>query len=546
MRFLDHMSSILRHRLNKTIYILLFLPVLFPILRSVLLAGFGPQKNQKTLILKVGTSDRVKSANIFLDSSMSVFAQLSNPPLMKMSPDGQIVGQLVRDIDVSSDYKRWEFRLEDNLYWSDGKPVTAKDVKFNFEYMQNKNPVARWMKDTIDTVTISGNNTVILQLKRPYTRLDIEMATHRLLPQHIWQSIDTPMEHTNPGRIVGCGPFVIEKTDLNSGVILFVKNPYWQGPKPKIDAIEIQIYQNIDVLCLALEKGEVDVFYNYASSYPYANLKKIRTDSRFDIIEDQSTALVFLGCNLKKKPLSDIQFREALSYAIDYGEVIKLDTLGYGKIPSRGFIPPRMNNFKVTPTLQHVIQKAKRLLEDAGYRDSDGDGLREDRNGKNLALSLLIRPTHARIAELIKDYFHSVGVNTTVKSVDASTWISLKDRYLYDLIIARTTPWGMIMHAGWATGYFDSRRTGEGVLHNIDDPDFLKICDDLLSTRNPEKLRACAFRVQDYFDRNLPAIPLYWNVFVTPFHSKFQGWQSNPLYGIFNIDNFIRIEPSPK
>jgi len=540
------MSSILRHRFNKTIYVLLSLPVLFPILRSIPLAGYSLTTNQNTLTLKVGTSDRVKSANIFLDSSMSVFAQLSNPPLMTMSPEGQIVGQLVKDINVSSDYTRWEFRLKDNLYWSDGKAVTAKDVKFNFEYMQDKNPVAGWMKDTIDTVTISDNNTVVLQLKRPYTRLDIEMATHRLLPQHVWQSIDRPMNHTNPGQIVGCGPFVIEKTDLNRGVILFVKNPYWQGPKPKIDVIEVQIYQNIDVLCLALEKGEVDVFYNYAASYPYPNLKKIRTNSRFDLIEDQSTALVFLGCNLKKEPLSDIRFREALSYAIDYEEVIKLDTLGYGKIPDRGFIPPRMNNFKVTPPLQHDNQKANRLLDKAGYRDNDGDGIREDHEGKNLTLSLLIRPTYTRIAELIKDYLHSVGVNTTVKSVDASTWISLKDRYLYDLIIARTTPWGMIMHAGWATGYFDSRRTGEGVLHNIDDPDFLKICDGLLSTRNPEKLRDYAFRVQDYYDHNLLAIPLYWNVFVTPYRTKFQGWQTNPLYGIFNIDNFIRIEPSMK
>ncbi len=546
MRFLNQASQILGKKPFKKIFILICLLILIPILRSGPRVGYGIAKNQNNRILRIGTSGRVRSANIFLDSYMSVFAQLSNPPLMKMTPDGRIVGQIAKDIHISSDYMRWEFYIQEDLYWSDGEPVTPEDVKFTIEYIRDRSPIAGWMKDTIDTVSISDEKTVILQLKRPYTRLDVEMATHRLLPKHIWQSIDTPMQYTNPGENVGCGPFFIQKIDLNRGVILFAQNPFWKGPKPKIDAIEVHIYQNIDVLSLALDKGEVDVFYNYASSYPYQNLKKIRTNSRFDFIEKLSTGLIFLGLNLGKSPMSDLRFREALSFAIDYREIIKLDSLGYGKIPNRGFLPPTIEHYKDTTPLEYDPEKAKQILDDSGYIDHNGDGIREGHDGKNLSLTLLVRPVHARLAELIQDYLRSVGVKTTTKSVDSSTWINLKDRYRYDLTIARTTPWGMIMHAGWATGYFDSRRTGEGVLHNIDDPKFLKLCDDLLSTRNKEKLRDFAFQVQDYYNGQLPAIPLYWNVFVTPFDTKFQGWLTNPLYGIFNIDNFLSIEPAQK
>jgi peptide/nickel transport system substrate-binding protein len=327
-------------------------------------------------------------------------------------------------------------------------------------------------------------------------------------------------------------------------VIQFAQNPYWKGPKPSIDAVEVHIYQNIDVLSLALDKGDVDIFYNYASSYPYPNLNKIGANSRIDFIEQLSTGLIFLGLNLGKAPMSDLKFREALSFAIDYGEIIKLDSLGYGKIPNRGFLPPSTEHYKDTTLLEYNPDKARRLLEDSGYIDRDGDGIREGLDGKNLSLTLLVRPAHARLGELIQDYLDSAGIETTIKSVDTSTWISLKDRYRYDLLIARTTPWGMMMHAGWATGYFDSRRTGEGVLHNIDDPVFLKLCDDLLSTRIEEKLRESVFRLQGYNDRNLPAIPLYWNVFVTPFHKRFYGWITNPLYGIFNIENFLNIKPA--
>ena len=495
-------------------------------------------------ILRIGTSDRVRSANIFLDSYMSVFAQLSNPPLMKMTPDGKIVGQIAGDINISPDYKRWEFAILEDLYWSDGEPVTAEDVKFTVEYIRDKSPVAGWMKGAIEAVSISGEETVVLELSRPYTRLDVEMATHRLLPEHIWKPVQNPMQYTNPAENVGCGPFFIQKIDLNSGVIRFAKNPFWKGPKPKIDAVELHIYQNIDVLSLALDRGDIDVFYDYASSYPYQNLKMLRTNSRFDFIEKLSTGLTFLGLNLKKAPMSDPDFREALSFAIDYGEIIKLDSLGYGKVPSRGFIPPSLEHYKETTPLEFDPDKARQILDDSGYGDHDGDGIREDHNGKELSLTLLVRPAHARLAELIRDYVRSVGVETAIKNVDTSTWINLKDRYRYDLLIARTTPWGMIMHAGWATGYFDSRRTGEGVLHNVDDPAFLELCDDLLSTRNEDELRASAFELQDYYERNLPAIPLYWNVFVTPYQKKFLGWVTNPLYGIFNIDNFLNIRPA--
>ena len=544
MRFWHRASFALEKKRSRTMFILICLFAFTFSFNPVQFEGAHKPNDNNKLILRIGTSNRVRSANIFLDSYMSVFAQLSNPPLMKMQPDGKIIGQIAQDISVSPDYKRWEFSIREDLYWNDGAPVTAEDIKFTIEYIRDKSPVAGWMKDIMDTVSISGEKTVVLELRRPYTRLDVEMATHRLLPKHIWKAVENPMQYTNSGDNVGCGPFFIQKIDLNRGVIRFAKNPFWKGPKPRIDAVELHIYQNIDVLSLALDRGDVDVFYDYASSYPYQNLKILRTNSRFDFIEKLSTGLTFLGLNLGKAPMSDQAFREALSFAIDYGEIIKLNSLGYGKVPNRGFIPPSFEYYKETTPLEFNPGRARQILDDSGYIDQNDDGIREDHHGKELSLILLVRPTHVRLAELIRDYLQAVGVKITIKNVDTSTWISLKDRYRYDLVIARTTPWGMIMHAGWATGYFDSRRTGEGVLHNIDDPAFLELCDDLLSTRNQDELRASAFKLQDYYSRNLPAIPLYWNVFITPFHKKFQGWITNPLYGIFNIDNFLNLRPT--
>jgi peptide/nickel transport system substrate-binding protein len=99
----------------------------------------------------------------------------------------------------------------------------------------------------------------------------------------------------------------------------------------------------------------------------------------------------------------------------------------------------------------------------------------------------------------------------------------------------------MLMYANWATGYFDSRRTGEGVLHTVDDPAFLKLCDNILSTKDEGELEKFAQKVQDYYAQNLPAIALYWSRIVIPYKKKFSGWSPNPLYGIYNIKNFLQL-----
>ena len=152
-----------------------------------------------------------------------------------------------------------------------------------------------------------------------------------------------------------------------------------------------------------------------------------------------------------------------------------------------------------------------------------------------------VKVFNARLTELVEEYLRAVGIRIAVKAVEGSTWVSLKDRYAYDLVITRSSPWGMLMHASWGSGYFDSRRTGQGVMHNVDDPEFLELCDEILATTDPAELETCAHELQDYYAEELPAIPLYWNNVVTPFNREFNGWYADPLYGIYNLENFVNV-----
>lgn len=506
-----------------------------------LLLGASCQGETDDVVLRIGSPNVVKSASILGDSNMGVFAHLSNPTLMKMASNGSILGLTARGYEVSEDGRTWKFLIDDDLYWSDGERLTPDDVKFTFEYLSEKVPYAAWMKETVENISIQGDS-VIFRLKKPYSRLGLEFATYIILPKHIWEKVEAPTEQTSEGDIVGFGPFYINRTDLQSGVIYLKRNPYWRGEEPKIDSIEIHTYSNMDVLSLALEKGEVDAFYKYAGTYPYASIKKLEETGGFDFVEKDNIGLIFLGMNLKREPMSDPSFRKAVSYAINYSEILKLDALGYGQVPNSGFVPPAMLYFKETPALEQNLTRAREILESAGYRDADGNGILEGGDGKDIRLTFLTRADYQRVTELVTEYLRSIGIDSEVKSVDSSTWIQQKDAYEYDMTVTRSTPWGMLMHANWGTGYFDSRRTGEGVLHVLDDPAFLRICDDILAAKNEDQLRDYAYRLQDYYSENLPGIALYWNRVVTPYSRAFKGWYSDPLYGIYNVDNFLSVQ----
>lgn len=503
--------------------------------------GFTAYAEAQT-ILKIGTPNIVKSANLFSDYYLGILAHISNMPLMKMDQDGNLVGLTAERVEVSEDNTTWTFYIRDNLYWSDGKKVTPEDIKFSVEYTGTNNPNAAWIKDTLKEANVVGEHGVALTFHKPYTRLNLEFATYNILPKHIWENITEPMQYTNPGVNVGHGPFYLEKTDLNAGVISFTKNPHWQGQQPQIDGFEVHCFKNMDVLSLALEKNEVDTFYKYAGSYPYANIERLKAKGNFEFTQKLNMGLVFLGMNLKKPPFTDKNFRQALSYAVDYAEIVKLDALGYGEVPNRGFVPTSMGGYTPTTKLEYLSERAKSLLAQAGYSDSNGNGILEDLEQNDLKLKILVRSDWARVAELLRDYLNAIGIESEIRSADLNTWASEKDNYNYDFTITRTTPWGMLMHANWGTGYFDSRRTGRGVLHIIDDENFLKLCDDILATSDPQMLTDYASKVQAYYAEDLPAIALYWNVIVSPYNKAFTGWKPDPLYGIYNVDTFLNLE----
>ncbi|MCK5584804.1 ABC transporter substrate-binding protein, partial [Candidatus Bipolaricaulota bacterium] len=186
------------------------------------------------------------------------------------------------------------------------------------------------------------------------------------------------------------------------------------------------------------------------------------------------------------------------------------------------------------PQMELNPERAGELLDSLGIVDVDGDGIREDAQGEELVLNLLTRGDQTsvvRTTEMVAANLRDVGIASFVKAVDTSTWVATKDEMDYDLVFFRATPWGTLMHAANGTGYFDARRTGGGVLHNLDSEAYLAACDARLGTAIPEEQEEMDRTLQELHQRYLPGIALVWIDSVYPYREGWDKWTIDHIYG---------------
>jgi peptide/nickel transport system substrate-binding protein len=115
----------------------------------------------------------------------------------------------------------------------------------------------------------------------------------------------------------------------------------------------------------------------------------------------------------------------------------------------------------------------------------------------------------------------------------------------YDMVFFRATPWGTLMHAGHASGYFDSRRTGSGVLHNFDNSEYLAACNARLATGDPAEQARQDLKIQELQAQYLPGIALAWTDSVYPYSKNWANWKIDHIFGgVFNSFSLFSATPA--
>ncbi|MEM2195316.1 MAG: ABC transporter substrate-binding protein [Candidatus Methanomethylicia archaeon] len=292
-------------------------------------------------------------------------------------PDGTytLVPDLAESYDISGDGLTITFHLRRNIFWSDGKPFTADDVKVTYEGMLNPNTGIPALADLreIRSIETPDDYTVIFHLRRPHALILVTFGgycTGGIVPAHIFGKI--PYEQwrgywTDPSQVVSLGAYKIVEFVPNTRYVLEANPNYWRG-KPFVDRIEVVIIPETATAISALKKGEVDILVpEYAGPELLAELSSLEA-AGIDMSFVLWPATSYLGFNLNHPVLNNRYVRLAIANLIPIDTIINDVLKGHGR-PANGPIYPGSWAYPsdIPPLAKYDPEKAMEYLKKAGY-----------------------------------------------------------------------------------------------------------------------------------------------------------------------------------
>jgi peptide/nickel transport system substrate-binding protein len=335
--------------------------------------------------------------------------------------------------ETSIDAKNFTFHLRQGVKWHDGTPLNASDVEFTLEYIKAAPEDAlRWtLLQKMVECTVHDAYTVSVVFNEPLGFGLMQIGEINIVPKHIrdwgdWQHGNSQHaacydDSTNVTAHIGSGPFKFVERIPNE-YILLAKNPYWWGKQPNIDGIRIDVILGQSARILAMRQGTADTERYELSGA--ADIQNVMAAPELKVVTGLASQWDYvLGFNLTISGLDDLIVRKAICYAIDRQEIIDVSRGGYGTatwttIPE-AFFPAYYNASGDFP--EQDLTYANQLLDDAGYIDTDEDGIRNFPSGNNIVFDLQVLSwdtisVDAGIA--IHDELAETGIGVTVSITD--------------------------------------------------------------------------------------------------------------------------------
>lgn len=329
---------------------------------------------------------------------------------------------------ISPDGTTITLKLREDLVWSDGTPLTAEDFVFTYQMtMDPKNTVATTSPyDLMESVTAPDKYTVVSKFKEPFAPW-LGTLWHGILPKHILQPVfdkEGTIDNAewNRAPTVGCGPFVFKEWESGSFARFVASDNYWLG-KPKLSEIFIRFVPDDASQIAALKAGDGDLgtFFAY-SDVPELEAAGIKI---FKVFSGYNEGIFFLQHPDKGHPaLKDVRVRQAIAYATDRFSLTKDLLLGL----TQPAVTYWDNTPYVDPTLKpwpYDPEKAKQLLDEAGWVDSNGDGVR-DKDGVELILKYgtTTREIRKDTQAVLQQQLAQVGIKVELLNYDSDIFFA--------------------------------------------------------------------------------------------------------------------------
>lgn len=361
--------------------------------------------------------------------------------LANIDLEGNFQPEVATDWTPSDDGLTWTLTIRDDVMFSDGTPLTSADVLYTLTLYRDTDafPLLPTYLEPFTTIEAPDATTVTMTSVSPVAAFEYRLASMYILPRHIWEAQEDVTTFTND-EMIGSGPFTLTEYTQGEFVRLTSNPDYWNGA-PKVDEVVFQTFDNADARVQALINGELDAI----TEFPATAIATLQDSENVEVVDglefggrladiffnmvDPANCPPDAGLCTGHPALRDLQVRRALAHAVDKQQLIDTLLLGLGA-PGLSMVPVSLGTWYaeelVAEDYAFDLELAAQTLEDAGYVDTDGDGVRECPTaecGPTGDLTFRMNyPTdndeHPRVTDTLSGWWGDIGVAVQIQGLD--------------------------------------------------------------------------------------------------------------------------------
>ena len=491
-------------------FILVFLIALLMIVP----AGGCRRRNSNAFVIALGdnirTIDPIGSPSV--DAASERVRTLIFNSLVKKDERFDYTGELASNILRSDDGLTFSFTLRDGVKFHDGRVLSSADVKYTLDLVFTSSfaKSASFFEGTgdqkrsyIKSVDAPDARTVIVTLTKPWVGLLSNLVPVAIIPKDSYES-----QKTHP---LGSGPFKFVNYD-NAQQVCDVEafSEYWEGA-PKLQTVRVRVIADMNALQSELQSGRVDIAPLPTSLSPDA-VKRLEQDPNLQVKVFGGSNVMLLTINTTSPPLDNVKVRQAIAHSIDRESLIRDLLLGYGKI-AHSIIPEESWSYTPGTTYSFDPARAKQLLDEAGFRDPDGDGPR-----MRFAKPVVYKVSGSSIAGrqyagVIQNYLKNVGIPVEIQTPEANTLFDELRRGNFQIAYSQWVGGNQdpIFYKDlFATSEIPTETRPSRNRSRYSNPELDKLLEEAVNTFDRVKGKELYTRIQQIVSTDVPIFPLWY------------------------------------
>jgi peptide/nickel transport system substrate-binding protein len=463
----------------------------------------------------------------------------------------------------SEDGLTWTFTIRDDVTWQDGTPLTASDIAYTFNWI-----IEQGVGNFIDylpfteagAITAPDDTTLIWETTEP-TSAPIYPPYVYVMPEEVLSQYKDKTEFRKwkgfPDTI-GSGPFSLVEWQRGDFWRLEANPDYWQGA-PKFDEFIFRIFQNEEAMIQALKQGEID----FADGITAAGFDTLEGDPNitrnvgnasgftqmsFNQCTDEVAYCRDTGFN-HHPATADPDFRLAVEYAIDRDALVDRVIQGYGS-PGYTVIPSPKWHWTPEQPIAYNPEEAKRILDEAGYVDTDNDGIRETPDGEPLSLRFIVRteaPETVTAGEFIVEWLRDVGIELKTEAVNDNKLTDVWYSNDYDMYI---WGWGVEPDPNFQLSTYTTSQCGVWSDTCYSDPEYDELFKSTQRATTVEERADIVDQMQQILYEDRPEIVLWYDNYLQAYRSDtWTGFVKQPDTGqgtiLFQYGHYSTLNIQP-